>query len=274
MKNITTHGIREINEVNDRFDEIVEEIRINGYSIVESGFNNEFLEKLRVKIDNIYEKQVDEIGGEQNLQLINDANVARHLLAYDNEFINLLSHEYVIEISKRLLGDFFVLMSQNALINKSDNNHYQTTWHRDLNYQHYTSSRMLALSVLYCIDDFSEKTGGTYILPSTHLIEKFPSKEFVLKHEKVINAKAGSIVFFDAMLFHRAGDNTSGKTRRAVNHIITVPMIMQQISFPKMLGENFKCSEELKKILGYYSQIPEDVKVWRENKLTIKKSIK
>ena len=272
MKQLKTHGIKESNQINDKYSLIEEEIKIKGFSVVDSGFKEEYLELLREKIDIIYKKQEEEIGGGKNLGLINDANVARQLLAYDNEFLKLLDHDIVLEISKRFLGDFFVLMSQNALINRSDNNHYQTTWHRDLNYQHFVSSRMLALSVLYCIDDFSEKTGGTYVLPSTHLVEKFPSDQYVLRNEQVVSAKAGSIILFDAMLFHRAGDNYSGKTRRAVNHIITVPMIIQQISFPKMLGDDFQCRDEIKRILGYYSQIPDNVCSWRLNKLNNKKN--
>lgn len=272
MSKLKTHGITLFNSINNEIDRVVEEIQINGYAIVNSGFTEEYLQKLRHKIHVIYNQQIEEIGGEENLKLINDANVARHLLAYDHEFFNLLDHPTILEISRRFLGDFFVLMSQNALINESNNDHYQTTWHRDLNYQHFTSSKMLALSVLYCIDNFSEQTGGTYVLPATHKIECFPSDEFVQKHEIVVTAPAGSIIIFDAMLFHRAGNNTSGKTRIAVNHIITAPIILQQISFPKMLGEDFECRPELKKILGYNSQIPDNVLDWRLNKLKPKQN--
>jgi ectoine hydroxylase-related dioxygenase (phytanoyl-CoA dioxygenase family) len=262
-----THGIRETNELSDRIDQHVEEILINGYTIIDSNFTEEKLADLRTKIDSIYKTQVSEIGGEDKLLAINDANVARHLLAYDDEFITLATHPEVDQIVSKLLGDFYVLMSQNALINKPDNAHYQTTWHRDLNYQHFVSSRPLAISVLYCIDPFSEKTGGTYILPSTHKIEKFPSREYVQKFQKVVEAKAGSIILFDAMLFHRAGSNTSDKIRRAVNHIFTAPFILQQISFPKMLGDRFNENPRLRKMLGYESQIPDNVIDWRKTKL-------
>jgi ectoine hydroxylase-related dioxygenase (phytanoyl-CoA dioxygenase family) len=263
-----THGIREINEIHDVIESIVEEIEINGYTVIDSGITAENLEILREKIDAIYVKQTEEIGGEENLLAINDANVARHLLAYDDEFIKLATLPLVDKVVTKLLGEFYVLMSQNALINKPSNDHYQTTWHRDLNYQHFVSSRPLALSVLYCIDPFSEHTGGTYILPGTHKVEKFPSEEYVNKFQKVVEAPAGSIILFDAMLFHRAGTNSSEKIRRAVNHIFTAPFILQQISFPKMLGDDrFSDNPRLRKILGYESQIPSNVTEWRNSKL-------
>ncbi len=264
---LRTHGITERNFFDDKIDLIVEEVLINGYAVVNSDFSADFWDLLRNKIDGIYKTQVEEIGGEQNLLAINDANVARHLLAYDDEFIKLATHPVVDKVVAKLLGDFYVLMSQNALINMPSNNHYQTTWHRDLNYQHFVSSRPIAISVLYCIDPFSAKTGGTYILSGTQKIENFPSEQFVAKFEKVVEAPAGSIIIFDAMLFHRAGNNSSESVRRAVNHIFTKPFILQQISFPEMLGDRFADNPKLRRMLGYESQIPANVTEWRKGKL-------
>jgi ectoine hydroxylase-related dioxygenase (phytanoyl-CoA dioxygenase family) len=267
---LRTHGIVEANEAIDEIDLLVEEIQVNGFTVIAGCVTPEDLASLRTKIDRIYEKQIEEIGGEDKLLAINDANVARHLLAYDDAFIGLATNPVVDKVVTKLLGNFYVLMSQNALINKPSNNHYQTTWHRDLNYQHFVSSRPLAISVLYCIDAFSEKTGGTFILPSTHKIEKFPSEEYINKFQQVVEAPAGSIIIFDAMVFHRAGNNTSDHIRRAVNHIFTAPFILQQISFPKMLGDRFADNPKLRKILGYESQIPDNVLQWRMQKLNKK----
>lgn len=264
---LKTHGITNFTVVNDEIDSIIEEITINGYAVIQSGFSDEKLQSLRDKIDRIYKTQAEEIGGESNLKQINDANVARHLLAYDDEFLDLMTHKGLDEITSRILGDFYVLMSQNALINNPDDDHYQTTWHRDLNYQHFVSTKMIALSALYCIDEFSEKTGGTVILPFTHKVEAFPSTKYIKKHETVVSAPAGSIILFDAMLFHRAGQNTSTSVRRAVNHIFTLPFVVQQISFPKMLGDRFKDNARLRRTLGYNSQIPDSVTEWRRAKL-------
>lgn len=267
LSTLRTHGITRFNTVLDEIDSIVEEIQVNGYAVIDSGFSENELQELRNKIDLIYEKQIEEIGGEDKLLQINDANVARHLLAYDDQFLKLATHPLVDKVVSKLLGDFYVLMSQNALINKPSNTHYQTTWHRDLNYQHFVASKVLALSVLYCIDPFSEKTGGTYILPGTHHVENFPSDGYVKKFEKVVDAPAGSIIVFDAMLFHRAGTNSSANIRRAVNHIFTAPFILQQISFPKMLGDRFADNPRLRRMLGYESQIPANVTEWRTAKL-------
>ena len=267
MTSLKSHAIREFHANTGSGDFHAEEIRTIGYTVLGSGLDEEQLQAIRDKIDAIYRRQVDEIGGEANLQRINDANMARCLLGYDDSFAALAAHPAMVEVLTRLLGDYYVLMSQNGVINNPADDHYQITWHRDLNYQHFVSSRPLAVSALYCIDEFSEETGATCVLPASHKNEAFPSDEYVLRHQTSMNAPAGSILMFDAMVFHRAGTNRSGRLRRAVNHIFTLPLVRQQISLPKMLGGKFSDDPFLRKCFGYGIETGESVQQWREQKL-------
>jgi ectoine hydroxylase-related dioxygenase (phytanoyl-CoA dioxygenase family) len=158
-------------------------------------------------------------------------------------------------------------MSQNAIINRHTGEHYQQTWHRDLNYQHFVSSRPLAVSALYAVDDFTEMTGGTMVLPASHKIEAFPSVEYAEKHQVTVNAKAASIIVFDSMLYHRSGLNRSNGSRLALNHIYTLPLIKQQISLPRSLGGRFRDDPFLRFFLGYDTETADNVQAWRELKL-------
>ena len=82
-----------------------------------------------------------------------------------------------------------------------------------------------------------------------------------------VSAKAGSILLFDSMVYHRSGLNRSGRVRRAINHIYSLPLIKQQISLPHMLGGKFSDDPFLRRFLGYDTQTGEDVRAWREFKL-------
>jgi len=267
MNDLKTHAVREFHENGDQFDLYAEEIRNVGYTVVQSDFSADELQIIRQKIDDIYQLQVREIGGELALKRINDANLARCLLGYDDYFLNLAAHPSIISVAQRLLGEKFILMSQNGIINRPADEHYQVTWHRDLNYQHFVSSRPLGLSALCCIDEFAEETGGTWLIPASHKSEKFPSFEYVRRHERLMSAPAGSILLFDAMTYHRSGINRSDRPRRAVNHIYTLPLIKQQISLPHMLGGKFSDDPFLRTFLGYDSQTGASVQHWRERKL-------
>lgn len=261
------HGIREFSRVATSVEAHAEAIRNIGYTIVADVLDPDELAVARSKIDSIYERQVHEAGGADRLRRIDDEFVARSLLAYDDFFLKLATDPAVIPILELLLGEYFILMSQNAIINSPIKDNYQVTWHRDLNYQHFVSSRPLAISTLFCIDDFSEVTGGTCMLPASHRAEEFPSDGYVNKHTVQLSAKAGSVLVFDAMIYHRAGFNKSELPRRAVNHIYTLPLIKQQISFPRMLGDRVGTDTWLRRLLGYETETAESVQHWRDTKL-------
>ena len=266
---VRTFGVKEFSSANSRLEQAVEEIKLLGYTIVPSVLTAEELVAAREKIDRIYAEQVNEVGGEQQLAAINDAHTARCPLAYDEFFLSVATNQKVLSIVKTFLGDYFILMLQNGVINIPNVGNEQNAgyWHRDLNYQHFISTRPISISALFCVDDFSEETGGTYVLPASHKAEAFPSEAFVLRHEKVVNAQAGAAIVFDSMLYHRGGQNRSPQPRRGLNHMYSLPLIKQQISLPRMLRGKFSEDPFLSKFLGYTSESDDSVAEFRRKRL-------
>lgn len=264
------YGVSEINELRSEFDQYKEEILVNGFTVVPDVLPQSDLDEVRTHVDEVYAAQAAEIGGEDRLRQINDVLVGRCLLAYDDYFLGLATNPKVLKVVASVLGEYFTILQQNAVINAPTGKHFQTAWHRDLAYQHYTSSRPLAVSALYCVDEFSEVTGGTYVLPGSHKTELFPSREFVQKYEKSITAQAGSALVFDSMVYHRGGLNTSTGLRRGINHLFGLPFIKQQISLPQALGGKYKDDAFLNKFLGYATEPAESALKWRSSRLAAK----
>jgi ectoine hydroxylase-related dioxygenase (phytanoyl-CoA dioxygenase family) len=268
---VITHAVRESSEDDSTISVALLELKVKGYTIIDSGLSSEEIDRLRALVYQVYERQVRDVGGEHNLVAMNDANIARALAAYDDMFIDVACIQSVVHVCDSVLGPFYTLMSQNGIINIPSTNHYQFTWHRDLNYQHYVSSRPLAISALLCIDPFSAETGGTYVLEGSHREERFPSDSYVKANQKVVTALPGQVIVFDAMLYHRTGANTSLVNRIGINHIYTQPFFKQQYSFPYMLGPREDIVDsKVRSILGYGFEPAMDVTNWRKTKLAMK----
>jgi len=154
---------------------IAERIRLAGYAVVPGGFSGAEVADLGSRLDRVMASQVEEFGGADRLASIGDALTARCPLVYDEAFVALAAHTTVLAICRELLGDYVVLMQQNGVINPSGERHTQVAYHRDLPYQHFVSSRPLAVSALFCIDPFSPETGATTMIPGSHRMEQFPS---------------------------------------------------------------------------------------------------
>ena len=149
MNKILTYGIKEQNIFNDEIDCHVENILNKGYSVLYNLFTKEETLKYKTKLDKIYEIQKNEIGGVDNLKSINDEFIVRLPLSYDYNFLEMATNDKIIKILNKLLGDYFILMLQNGIINMPSEFNYQASWHRDLNYQHFPrdGSRSLSLEL-------------------------------------------------------------------------------------------------------------------------------
>jgi ectoine hydroxylase-related dioxygenase (phytanoyl-CoA dioxygenase family) len=266
MQGLKSYGITEFTHLASPLDEYAEDLRINGYTVIPDLLDEGTLESLRRKVDELYVVQKKEVASFGDLERINDANVVRALLAYDEAFLDLACCPIFLSLAERMLGKYFILQMQNAVINLPNQKNYQSSWHRDLNYQHFVCTRPLAISILVCLDNFSEETGGTRVVSGTHKVEAFPSESFILKHLENIVAKAGSALVMDSMLYHCAGNNCSGNVRRGVNHVYGLPFMKQQISLPSMLEGKYSGDPFLKLLLGYDSEPGASVKEWRQRK--------
>ena len=164
------------------------------------------------------------------------------------------------DIPSRLISGYAVLNQQNGIINPPNGKQYnQGAWHRDLPYQHFVSSRPLAINALFCLDPFTIENGATMVLPASHRQKAFTSDLLVKTQALPVAAPAGSFIVLDCMVFHSGGVNTTAAPRRAVNHVYTIPLIRQQIDMPSALGDEFTADSNLRRLLGYNVRQPRSV---------------
>ena len=266
------YGIVERSAASSDVARIAERIRLVGHAVLPGGFSSAEIADLGMRLEQVMARQIEEFGGAERMAAIGDTFTARCPLAYDEAFLSLAAHPGVLALCRELLGDYVVLMQQNGVINPSGQRHTQLAYHRDLPYQHFVSSRPLAVSALFCIDPFTTETGATTLIPGSHRMEQFPSDVVAADLDTPVSAEPGSFIVFDSMVFHRAGDNGSGRPRRGVNHVFSVPIIAQQISLPEALDGRHADDPALARLLGYGVVPAPSVAAWRERRLARQRS--
>jgi ectoine hydroxylase-related dioxygenase (phytanoyl-CoA dioxygenase family) len=266
-QNVNSYGVLETREGSDPIDLQLEELRRQGCTVLDSGIDSATIDEMREKLAAVYERQSAELEA-ASLAASDDADVARCPLAYDPVFLDLATTPALLRFCARVFGENFVLLQQNGVINRPSKAHYQLKWHRDLPFQHWVASKPLAIACLFCLDPFDAITGGTYALPGSHRDEGFPSEAFVRAHQNVMTAAAGSFIVMDAMMFHRAGRNTSDRPRLGVNHLIGLPFLAQQIDIPRMLDGAHAKDPVLASYLGYKWNPAPSIDAWRSARIT------
>jgi len=239
----------------------LKEFSLQGYTVVKNILSSDEINILKDKLNLIQRIQINEFG-KDNLEKINELGSIRCPLLYDDYFINLLKIPSIIEYIESILGNYYVLSLQNSIIVEPNKTHHQSFYHRDIIHQDFTSSKPLGVNVYFCLDDYSLSNGGTTFIPKSHLMEKFPKAY----KEETLEAKAGDVIFFNSMIYHKAGSNSSNNSRYGINHMYVLPFIKQQINLPLALDGKYSNEPILNRILGYLSKEYNDVLDFRKTR--------
>ncbi len=166
----------------------------------------------------------------------------------------------------KLIFGKFILNQQNGVINPPGETYSQGAWHRDLPYQHYVSNTPLAVNALFCVDDFTQENGSTFVLPASHRAVNFPSESYIQRNALSVEARAGQYILMDCMLFHSGGINRSKVERRSVNHVFTIPYFKQQINLPELM-QNVVLEPIQKEIFGFNYQEPMSIDQYLKDRI-------
>lgn len=231
-----------------------------GFQIIPNVLDSLQVSLYKKKILDVYQLQTEEIGL-YKLKSIQEENVARSPFLYDQDFIEIFYNKHTKTIVNQILGEYAILSLQNAIFVPPNKKHHQSKYHRDIIHQDFVSSRPLGINLYYCLDDYSEINGGTTFIPRSHKEKAFP-KTF---KEIVPEVSAGSVILFDSMIYHKAGQNLTENIRFGINNMYTLPFIKQQIAYPSCISKYD--DPKLNRMLGFESLEHKSVKQFRNFRL-------
>lgn len=235
-----------------------EAVRLEGYAVVTDMLPLQFCAQARERMYSAREKIEREIGAER-IARSGELGVVRLPLKYEPFLADFLNLPALHAILDDVLAPTAILHTQNGLILPSaspkERGVFQKTFHRD--FPRFMNGYRASISVLFAIDEFTEDNGATLVVPGSHLYGERPSDEFLATAAVPGICPAGSALVFDAMLYHAAGQNWSGRDRVAINHQFTLAFFKQQIDYVRALGDEVVESlpQRAQQILGWYTRV-------------------
>ena len=250
-----SYGVLQQDQSSSPHEDIAEQIRRLGYAILDSGFSDAELAVISGDFNRMRDSYIRK-WGEENLRGANELHTIRAAVTHGGpSFLRLIMNPELHAVIRLLIPGKYFLNQQNGIINPPGQTYSQAIWHRDLPYQHFTTSTPLAVNALFCVDDFTAENGSTFVLPASHKSAAFPSETYIRKHALQVEAKAGQYILLDCMTFHGGGFNRTQKERRAVNHVFNIPYFKQQIALPANISAD-GLSDAEKEMLGFTFQEP------------------
>jgi len=223
--------------------------------VIDSGLNETEVESVQAHFGELQKAYIAK-HGLTNLEVLGEEHMIRAPLTLgDRIFSEIALNPNVLALVSQLIQSRFYLSQQNGVINPASQEYSQGRWHRDLPFQHWVISKPIAINALYCVDDFTEQNGATWVVPGSHKHAAFPTDSYIEENSVQLEAKAGQFLVLDCMLFHSGGQNTTQVARRGLNHVYSVPLLAPQISIPHSMESSWM-NEEQMELLGFKYQIP------------------
>ena len=133
----------------------------------------------------------------------------------DEKFLKYLDHKKIINIVKKTLskGSFEknekIILRQSAV--RSPLKGFAQQLHNDARIG--GSTYPLILQVIWLLDDFTKKNGGTRIVPKSQFFKGFPKKNKKYPNEKILIGKKGSVIIINASLWHGSSEKINLEDR-------------------------------------------------------------
>ena len=196
------------------------------------------LHALREKTDQLVRTEGDEAGNEMltsaNIKHPKEQGATRlaNLVNKGKEFELLFTHPKVLAAVHHVIGSDFKLSSINyrAALPGTGEQMLHADWKTAV-----SSSDFRVCNSIWLLDDFTAQNGATRLVPKSHLHEKIPTDVMPdprLKHpeEVLLEAKAGTVVVFNAHLWHGGTTNQTDRPRRAIHSYFCRRDMSQQLN--------------------------------------------
>jgi len=207
--------------------------------------------------------------GEAALKAKGHYGALRNLPDLDPAFIELLDDNPAYALINRILPEGYILQTYDGLILAPGEGRYPWDFHTDLealNGLGLAEDKVLAVNVLYYLDETTPENGATYIVPNSHLSQlTAPHQSFLEECAIPATGRPGDILLFDSRLWHCAGNNDTASSRRLIKTLYCASWIRPAMDYRSALsGDKWDAlSDRVMTLLGADVRVPASVAEFR-----------
>jgi ectoine hydroxylase-related dioxygenase (phytanoyl-CoA dioxygenase family) len=224
----------------------------DGYVIVEDVLPPDFIARARRELERAIESEVDYHGTRD----YKDFGMVLLCSLYGGSFLQLFDHERFLEPFHAVLGEGCTVYAYTSSSMPPGRANYSSRIHVD-------SPRIIPgyvtnVGATIPLDDFTEANGATWFLPGSHRRAEPPGEEEFYGSARRFVAKAGSVWFFNARIWHAGAPNTTASWRHALTVNMCRPWMKQRLDIPRAMAhmDLSGVSERSLQKLGFLAQVP------------------
>lgn len=229
-----------------------QDIASQGYAILENVLSPKFVEKAKEELAIAIEKEV----AYHKTKQYADYGMVLLCSLYGGSFIDLFDNDKLTAPFNAVLGDGSIVYAYTSSSMPPNKSNYSNRIHVDC--PRLIPGYVTNMGATILLDDFTEENGATWFLPYSQNNPDKPGEEAFNKNAKRVIAKAGSVWFFNARVWHAGGNNLTDKWRHALTINMCRGYMKQRIDIPRAMADiNLSgVSQQALQKLGFFAQVP------------------
>lgn len=234
---------------------VVRAIEEQGFLVVPGVLERSFIDRTKQELERAIERDAEWHGTKSYA----DYGMVLVCSIYGGAFIELFDNRALMSPFEAVLGAGCIVYAYTSSSMPPERTNYSRRIHRDC--PRVIPGYVTNVGATILLDDFTEENGATYYLPGSHkrsAQDPPPSREEFERGAMRLIAPAGSVFFFDALLWHAGGENRTKEWRHALTINMCRPFMKQRIDLPRMMeGLDLSgASEGALQKLGFRAQVP------------------
>jgi ectoine hydroxylase-related dioxygenase (phytanoyl-CoA dioxygenase family) len=254
-----------------RIEEHVFKMETQGYDVFEDFIDDEMCNKLKIHLESVLDNYVPFNQSERSFL---DRYQMHDLLTKDLVFSKTLEDPRLQQIIASVLGENWIMYAYTSSSLPPGGGNYGSRIHVDS--PRWIKGYPTNIGVIWALDDFTLENGATFVLPGSHNTSLTPSEELFNNCSVRLTCKKGSIVFFNARLWHKAGENITNKFRHALTMNVCRPYMKQRMDWVRFIPNKItdKLNSQARRIIGFDTRLasnldeffrPDDERLYKSN---------
>jgi ectoine hydroxylase-related dioxygenase (phytanoyl-CoA dioxygenase family) len=223
-----------------------------GYAVVPDALPLDFCGHLRRLLQQAVDAYVPASSERSKL----DRYLMHDLLCQDAAFAALLEDPRLQQLLSPILGEHWILYAFTSSSLPPGETNYGHRLHVDS--PRFIPGYPTNMGVMWALDDFQAQNGATEVLPGSHASPQEPTPEFFARHKVVVTAAKGSVIVFNARLFHRSGVNQTREWRHALTMNACRSFMKQRMDWVRFVPREIAIglNAQGRRLLGYDTRLP------------------
>ena len=172
------------------------------------------------------------------------------------QMLSLIDDPFLDELLGHFLGESWVMYAATSSSVPPKAQNFASRIHVDC--PRFVKNYAFNMGVIWTLSDYDPHNGCLEVLPGSHLVPDEPSiVEFERKRKQVI-CKKGSMIVFNARLYHRTTLNNSESWRHAMTMNACRSFMKQRLDWVRFIGtEKVSAYPPLiRRLLGFNTRVP------------------